>query len=110
MPLCGALLTLTKLSTSFIVNLGFSLSDLAHSVDGKLEQAAILDVCVDNLAFNQRCAPEARKERISFRFILFRKLVTLVQVVISDSPISYSGFRITDLRQTLSTYNSVTYV
>ena len=53
MPLCGALLSLTKLSTSFIVNLGLSFSDLVHSIGNTL-LAAILDVCAVSLAFTQR--------------------------------------------------------
>ena len=64
MPLCGALLTLTKFSTSFIVNLGFSSSDLVHPMSDTLELAAILDVCVVSLAFNQIWRRREKRESI----------------------------------------------
>ena len=64
MPLCGALLSFTKLSTSFIVNLGLSFSDLVHSIGNTLLAAiaAILDVCAVSLAFTQRWRRREKRE------------------------------------------------
>ena len=63
MPLWGALLSLTKASTSFIVISGLSFNNLVHSI-GKtlLALAAILNVCAVSLAFNQTWWTHEKRE------------------------------------------------